>query len=79
MARAVSPFNGRKGQSALAQLGTARRPLSTGDILAAQSEMQGFVDRLQALVQASGFEWEEGGAPIDAARTILGWLRPAGT
>jgi hypothetical protein len=41
--------------------------------------MQSFVDRLQALVQASAFGWEEGSPPIDAARTIQSWLRPAGT
>jgi hypothetical protein len=65
------------GSSLLAQLETARRYLTDGDTPAAQNGMQGFVDRLQALVQASAFEWEEGGAQIEEARTILGWLRRA--
>jgi hypothetical protein len=67
------------GGSLLAQLETARRHLTAGDTPAAQSGMQAFMDLVQGLVQANGFEWEEGGAPIDAARTILGWLRRTGT
>jgi hypothetical protein len=67
------------GSSLLAQLETARRHLTAGDTPAAQSGMQGFVDRMEALVQSSAFEWEEGSPQIDAARTILGWLRPAGS
>jgi hypothetical protein len=66
------------GGSLLAQLESARWHLSAGDRPAAQSGMQGFVDLVQGLLQASAFGWEEGGAQIDAARTILGWLRPAG-
>jgi hypothetical protein len=66
------------GSSLLAQLETARRHLTAGDTPAAQSGMQSFVDRMQALLQASAFGWEEGSPQIDAARTILGWLRPAG-
>jgi len=66
------------GSSLLAQLETARRHLTAGDIPAAQRGMQGFVDRMQGLMQASSFGWEVGGAPIEEARTILGWLRPAG-
>ena len=65
------------GGSLLAQLETARRHLTDGGTPAAQSGMQSFVDRMQALVQASAFEWEEGGMPIEEARTILGWLRHA--
>jgi hypothetical protein len=67
------------GGSLLAQLETARRHLTDGDTPVAESGMQGFVDRMEALVQASAFEWEEGGAPIEEARMILGWLRRAGT
>ena len=65
------------GSSLLAQLETARRHLTAGDTPAAQSGMQGVVDRMQALVRASAFEWAEGGLPIEEARTVLGWLRRA--
>jgi len=66
------------GSSLLAQLETAGQHLTAGDTPAAQAGMQGFVDLVQALLQARAFEWEEGGPQIDAARTILGWLRRAG-
>jgi hypothetical protein len=63
------------GCSLLAQLETARRHLTAGDTPAAESGMQGFVDCMQALVQESACEWEDGCPQIDAAETILGWLR----
>jgi hypothetical protein len=66
------------GSSLLAHLETARQHLTAGNRPAAQSGMQGFVDLVQALMRASAFGWDEGGPPIEEARTILGWLRRAG-
>jgi hypothetical protein len=66
------------GGSLLAQLESARRHLTAGDTPAAERGMHGFVDRIEALVQASAFEGERGSLPIEEARTLLSWLRRVG-